>query len=360
MAILFNLTNLGPINKQKEVLFLTPMITVIIPAYNAEKTIDRCLNSVFAQDFEKLEIIFINDGSKDFTLDIAKRYENNNNLVIINQPNGGVARARWAGIAASRGEWLAFLDADDYMAPDMMSKMFSKAENTAADVVVCDWVRVSKNVSYSSQLYKGLEYKNENGEDAIERIIINNNNGSLWNKIYKRKLIINENIKKTVDIRYGEDKLLLFFTLLMAAKVAYITDALYYYVQNDGSVTQSLAAEHIKEGIMVDNLIFDFLNSSKNKKHKRIASLFYAKALLNNLRLLIQFKKTKQVETLRSHIKKELSCVSLFTVDKRNIRLIFDLFLFKMRIFYFVYLFWGKNILPHVLKYRISLAKKYD
>lgn len=111
-------------------------VSVIIPAYNAEKTIAKSIESVLNQKLKGIEIIVVNDGSTDKTYEVAKRYENSN-VEVLNKENGGVSTARNAGIDAADGEYIAFLDSDDYYDTDAITKMYDIAKESKLDIVSC-------------------------------------------------------------------------------------------------------------------------------------------------------------------------------------------------------------------------------
>lgn len=206
---------------------MNPKLSVIIPAYNSEGTLKRCLDSVFASDFlEDMEIIVVNDGSTDGTLEVARQYGDRPRYFIVNQPNRGETRARWSGICLSKSDCLGFVDADDYIAPDMFSKMYNRMAETGADMVVCGVYRVNEG-----KMTQTFRYDHDvafSREEAIERVILEKVNGYVWNKLYSKHLMARENYRRTFDVSYCGDLLLNHYVMQNVRKVAFLEEALYY------------------------------------------------------------------------------------------------------------------------------------
>lgn len=322
---------------------MNPKISVIIPAYNAEKTLRRCLDSVFASDFlESMEVILVNDGSKDGTLEVAEEYWKFPNFVLIDQPNGGVARARWSGISASRGEYLGFVDADDYIAPDMMSKMYSKIRSTMAQICICGFFLMQEEHAIETQDYEEIEI--EKNEASIKKIINNKLNSSLWNKIFDRKLIKEENLSKTVGISYGEDLLLLYFALRRAEIIAYLAERLYFYVANPDSVTNRPSVKSLKDRVFAHELLCKQMIDNEFPRLKTDSQRFYMKALTSTLRILAGKEPSSEAKILQKEICRRIKSIKLHEILalKKN-RITFDYFLICLNLFVFVYSFWESD-----------------
>lgn len=315
-------------------------ISVIIPAFNAEKTLRRCLDSVFASDFlESMEVILVNDGSKDGTLEVAEEYRKFPNFVLINQPNGGVALARWAGISASRGEYLGFVDADDYIAPDMMSKMYGRAMETGAEIVICGCYRVRGGEAYPFHMYEGLGV--EDSQEAIEKTIIRNRMGSLCNKVILRALIQDEDCIATKNIEYCEDMLLLFFALRKAKNVAYVDRGLYYYVDNPNSVTRNPSLKALNDLLYVYTCLYNSFAESANNQWRHSSLDFYINGLISILRHLNRVASSYEIAEAKSGIIDKLNQIGLKRIIKsKNKRTLFDYILIKTHVFGILYLIW--------------------
>lgn len=159
-------------------------VSIIVPVYNMEKYLNKCMDSLVNQTLEDIEIITINDGSKDSSLKILNEYKEKypNKVVIINQENQGISVARNNGINAATGKYIGFVDSDDYVKTDMFEKLYKKIEKTKSDIVICDYEKYFMNTE---------EFKYVNVVDYIkcdslysDTSIINNIDYSPWNKLF--------------------------------------------------------------------------------------------------------------------------------------------------------------------------------
>lgn len=170
-------------------------ISVIVPAYNIEEYIGKCIDSLANQTFNDIEIIIVNDGSKDNTEDVIKKriaeYPDKN-IILYTKENGGLSDARNFGISKATGEYIAFLDGDDYVEPDMFYEMNKKIEEYSYDVIACD-----VNCRYPD---KDMEIKSGIGSDKRKMTVkdkeelILNAYVVVWNKIYKRELFTKDKL----------------------------------------------------------------------------------------------------------------------------------------------------------------------
>ena len=172
-----------------------PLISIIVPVYNAEKYIERCLNSLINQTYNYIEILCIDDGSKDNSYNIIKEFKDKR-IKLLRQENAGPAKARNLGLKNSNGEYIMFCDADDYYEPNMCELMLETIIKQNVDFVICDTniidyynnkLRSSAETNYYKLRYKGY---NNLGRDELIKV-----NAVLWNKIYKKSIIDNGDIK---------------------------------------------------------------------------------------------------------------------------------------------------------------------
>ena len=156
-----------------------PKVSIIIPIYNAEQTLIKCLDSILHQTFDDFEIIAINDGSTDNSQRILYDYaDRDSRLIIINQPNGGVASARQAGIEAATGNYAIHVDPDDWIEPNMLEALINTAESTNSDMVICDYFSDSaKSTNYICQ------QPTSNDADTVLKELFQQLHGSCCNKL---------------------------------------------------------------------------------------------------------------------------------------------------------------------------------
>ena len=209
----------------------TPKVSVIIPVYNVEQYLRECLDSVVNQTLREIEIICVDDGSTDSSLDILKEYASKDKrITVIGQQNLHAGVARNAGLAVARGEYLSFLDSDDFFETNMFEKMYNKAIETSAEICTCH-VRIynmSKNTyeNCSWGLHDDLiPAKQPFAAKDIYEKIYQFNQGWVWDKIYK-KSFVQKNKVRFQSQRSSNDVFFCFCNLTLATKIIVIPDAL--------------------------------------------------------------------------------------------------------------------------------------
>ncbi len=220
---------------------MEPLISVIIPAYNAEKRLDRCLESVCSQDWENLEILVVDDGSRDNTGPIARKWEEKDPRVrFFHQANKGVASARNRALEEYRGEWVRFVDADDFLPQGSIRALYERAEKNDSDLVMAGyehqvgeiiktWNLASRDDTISCDEY--LVFLNKNANSFFC--------GVLWNKLFRRELIEAQQIRFISGLSYGEDFCFVCDYLRKARRVSFSRDVVYRYVRHAHSLTVS-------------------------------------------------------------------------------------------------------------------------
>lgn len=212
------------------------LVSVIVPVYKVEKYIYRCIESIINQTYIKLEVILVDDGSPDKCGEICDYYAKKDDRVkVIHKENGGLSDARNKGIDYASGEYIIFIDADDFIHPRMIEILFETIETEKSDVAVCDFLKVYDNEDitfrnigeYSKNLYTNIEaLENFYNSSKIQMLVA-------WNKLYKIDLFSN--------IRYPngkihEDEFTTYKVLYLANKIVYVDEKLYYYLQRAGSI----------------------------------------------------------------------------------------------------------------------------
>lgn len=217
----------------------TPLVSIIIPCFNCSKTIKRCLNSVVNQTYKNIEIIVVNDGSKDNTLSILKSFQSKDSrIVLINKTNTGVSESRNIGIKEAMGEYITFVDSDDYLDLKAIQKYINVINEYDVDLIISDFYRVLKNKKY----HKG-RIKNKMVFDAKEygEYMLNNPAdfyyGVLWNKLYKKSIIDKYKVNMPVKISWAEDFVFNLKYLKHVKSIYSINTPLYYYTKSDTSLT---------------------------------------------------------------------------------------------------------------------------
>lgn len=214
------------------------MFTVIVPVYNVEKYLAKCLDSIAMQIFKDFECIIVDDGSTDNSNIIIDKYVNNDQrFKVIHQRNMGVSAARNAALDIAKGDYITFVDADDYISNDFLEKFALKISSTNADVVICGLFKINK---YSIE---EKVFESENTEEIKNNVL-----GDLWpaypcNKCYKKYLF--KEIRFPVG-KFFEDLLTIPEVCLYAKKIVCIHNKLYYYnCQDTNSINKSITIEKL-------------------------------------------------------------------------------------------------------------------
>lgn len=210
------------------------LISVIVPIYNAETFIEKCIESIINQTYKELEIILINDGSTDMSKKICEKFEEKDPRVkLINQRNQGQNKARWKGIKSSNGDFITFVDADDWLELDVYENLIKNYIYEEADIYIGGFIKDFKDkfISYGRMNKKIYDDNNEAIVDIFNNEILS---WGLWDKLYRRDLF--NNILMVNEIKsHGEDLLLNYQLFKGAKKIIYLPIKGYHYVQHENS-----------------------------------------------------------------------------------------------------------------------------
>lgn len=223
-----------------------PKVSVIIPIFNAEKYLEKCIDSILTQEYSNLEIIIINDGSMDNSERICKDYcEIDERIMFLNQKNQGVSYTRNQGILKSSGEFIVFIDADDYIEKEYIKNMVNRM-NDEVDIVICNYNIVNKegnvtghNCEDRSKMIPVLDLFKNYWENYHKGYI-----NAPWNKLYKKAIIDKYNIKFPVDISMGEDGYFNIEYLKKCRKIYIYEEYLYNFRQHNSQTTKKLFKNH--------------------------------------------------------------------------------------------------------------------
>ena len=214
-----------------------PTISVIVPVYNAESYLSRCVESLLTQTYQDFEIILVNDGSTDSSGAICDEYaQKDDRIRVIHQSNSGVAAARQQGIDVAQGEYSIHVDPDDWIEPSTLEELHLKAVESNADMTICDFmVDYSERSDYASQDIEKCDAKH-----CLAQLMYGKIHGSLCNKLIRTQLYKEFNIRFIEGINHCEDYLICVQLFLRNIKIAYLPKALYHYDQicNNNSLTR--------------------------------------------------------------------------------------------------------------------------
>ena len=222
-------------------------ISIITPVFNVENCIEKCIRSIISQTSKDFELILVDDGSKDKSIEIANKLlaSSQVNYKIITQKNSGVSAARNNGIKAAVGKYIVFLDSDDYIDLRFVEKMYKKAEETQSDVVYCDYseVDIKGNILVKNRAQCVSSFIS--GEEAALGQLDDKINIGMRSAMYKASIINENNLSFDGNRKYAEDMVFIVKALLCAKKISSVTEILAFYVMWGAQVTSSVSLKHM-------------------------------------------------------------------------------------------------------------------
>lgn len=259
------------------------LISVIVPVYNVEDYIYKCVESILLQTYSNLEIVLVNDGSQDRSGEICDEFSRKDNrIIVIHKENGGLADARNAGLDKAKGDYISFIDSDDFIENDMYEKMITACELENADISVCGRFDIYDSEIESRFSFEGKEIWTN--KEAIRNLLTwNNIDSSACDKLYKKELF--HKIRFPFG-KYNEDIFMMVKILDQANKIVHIGKSKYYYNHRAGSITT----------MTFSNKNLDMLEASENVMNYTLdvypdlskeAENFYSKNLIYLLYTLL-------------------------------------------------------------------------
>lgn len=255
--------------------------SIIIPAYNAEEYIERCLDSVVNQLYDNYEIIVINDGSTDNTAEVIERKYlksgSERNIKLFTIKNAGVSNARNVGLREAKGEYVIFLDSDDWIQPESLITLYQNIISSNCDILILNYL-----INWGGgKIKKSSFIKKEeiiSSECAINYFVSGKISNSPWDKVFRRSIVFDNNLKFPKDIKMGEDAVFVAQFLLYAKKIRLIDMAIVNYMQNTAGVTKSPNVQHLYQLDLALQLIVD---SYSSKVDSNKLQLFYLCQMTN-------------------------------------------------------------------------------
>ena len=224
------------------------LISVIVPVYKVEKYLYKCVDSILAQTYTNLEIILVDDGSPDNCGKICDEYAvKDSRIIVIHQPNGGLSAARNAGLDIATGDFIGFVDSDDYIAPDMYEKLYNALKENDADLSICNFVYVDSNGNdlnlyppYSAKLYKGREIMHLFSERNYVCFV------TVWNRLYRKQLF--DNLRFEIG-KTNEDEFIAHKIFYRCNTIVFTENTFYYYLKREDSIMGSSVAINRSDGV---------------------------------------------------------------------------------------------------------------
>lgn len=219
-----------------------PLITIIVPVYNAEKYLERCIQSILSQTFSDFELVLVDDGSTDNSPSMCDCYmERDNRVHVVHQTNAGVSAARNKGIDAAKGEFISFIDADDWVEREMYQTLYDEASRKEADYVYCGYYREKDGCS-RPQEYVTFSPNNHlsNIRNHIDTWFI-----AVWSSIIRRIIVIQNKIKFNTRLAYNEDFNFMAKCLTAVQRISKVNQPLYHY--NEDNVSSALHKKKLRQ-----------------------------------------------------------------------------------------------------------------
>lgn len=244
--------------------YMEKLISVIVPIYNVEKYLSKCIDSILAQTYKNIEIILVDDESPDECSRICDEYKKREHRIkVIHKKNGGLSDARNAGLKIAMGDYIGFVDSDDYIDKDMYQVLIDNINSYDSDISACSVKKFYEDDDITKNKIENKDIYLFNGEEALKDLIEEGMlKQTVWNKLYKKDVI--EDIYFEVG-KIHEDEFWTYQIFGKSSKIVYTDEKLYYYLQRSGSIMDKQFSEQRLDGLEAR---YNRLNYIKQKYSK--------------------------------------------------------------------------------------------
>lgn len=294
-------------------------ISIIVPVYNCEKYIEKCIRSLINQTLKNIEIIFVNDGSTDNSEEIIKQYmKNDDRIKLINKINGGVSSARNLGISKSIGKYISFVDADDWCEKEMFKKLYDSAIKYNLDLTSTGYTVENEKGNIKNK-YGLEEFLKGDQEEEISNIMSNIELGYSVMKLYKKNIIDNNNIKFSETLNFGEDAIFVLDYIRNINSIGVVEGYHYHYVHYKGVSLSKKYVHNINEFIELfwkkeKEIYIKFPTYKIMRQNEGITEHIHSSIMriYNNYRVGCKLSKADKINTIKkilndNNVKKEIS-----------------------------------------------------
>jgi glycosyltransferase involved in cell wall biosynthesis len=290
---------------------MNPKISVVVPVFNSELHLQKCIDSICKQTYVNLEIIIVNDGSTDNSSVISDDLANKDNRIkVIHKKNEGVSVARNIGVELATGEYIGFVDSDDWLEQDAYEKIVDIIIEQRVEAVIFEYKIVHEDGNYKHNYYKKLNGFMTN-EKAIESVI-SPVSRFIWNKVFSKRLL--KDIEFDSTLFYGEDTLYAIQALSKAQLIFYLSEPLYNYFQSPSSVTRSEFNSKIFTGVTAFRKQMDFCKI-KYPTLVEVAQIALKNIIVNVLVMIIENDRDKEYQVLFKKLHSEFK-LNFFKIIK--------------------------------------------
>jgi len=319
---------------------MTDKVSIIIPVYNTnEEYLDECFKSINNQTYKNIEVIVVDDGSKEKTATYLDKYTKNYNYKIFHKKNEGVSVARNFGIEKATGDWLMFVDSDDFLDEKALETLINNSKSM--DIVIGGVKRTTINnvLNVESHIFEGEE------SDELIRSVFQAKSAKypyvdgLWGKIYRKDFWTSNNLELQKDLKYGEDATLNIEAYIKARRINFFSDILYYWRTNDESVTAKYNVKLMDEQEKVLNKMKEKFPEITGKIYKKEFISYISRTLKNvieNMYLSAETTKKEKRELLNKLISKPIykDCINSNLYNEVPIKRKIILILLKFKMFW--------------------------
>ncbi len=267
-------------------------VSVIIPMFNAEKYLDKCVICLNNQSYKDFEVIFVNDGSTDGTLSliISKSHKFEFSYKLISTENKGVASARNTGLEAAEGEYIVFIDADDYLEQDYLKDMYTSILLNNAECAVCGWKKVNEQQDILSVSYiPENRYINKSDKKTVlEQMEVGRFDPQIWCTMLKRDMLTHNQIRFTDGCRYGEDSEFIQKALLYSQSAVHTGTRGYYYVVRSSSCNKKKVGLQRLDSLHAFKRLLSYINEKGIIFDDRILTKMYTRKILYLVKCFIK------------------------------------------------------------------------
>ncbi|WP_053984383.1 glycosyltransferase family 2 protein [Niameybacter massiliensis] len=313
-----------------------PILSIIVPVYNVEKYLPKCIESILNQTFNDFEVILVDDGSTDKSGELCDDYQElDSRLQVIHQKNVGLGGARNVGISLSRGRYIGFVDSDDTIHPQMYTILLNEVEQSQSEIGICRYQCYAEGRPPKMLNISTYETREMQTEEALRQLL----KGQLYrhsvcNKVFKRELV------KTVLFPVGkiyEDNFFTYRAIAQAHKVKYVHLTLYYYLQREGSIVHRSFSEKNLEILNAGEDIIQFIN----KQYPNLqmdAECAYALRFFDIMNTLLVEENTDQVilQNLKQRIRKQKSSLKENTMLTKKQQILIQIFSYSPKVYMYI------------------------
>lgn len=295
------------------------LISIVVPAFNIEKYIERCIKSILAQTYSFIEVIVVDDGSVDNTAAIIDYIaEHDNRVKVVHKQNGGVSCARMDGIRKAAGEWIGFVDGDDFIEPNMFERLLQNALAYQADISHCGYQMIFPD-GHADYYYNTGCVEKQDKITALQELLSGEKiEPGLWNKLFHKRLFRSLLQKEALleNIEINEDLLMNYWLFKAADSVIYEDICPYHYILRKGSAATSKKKNHITDLLNVINIIKNDLD-----RNRLLYPIVYSRYMRILIGVSTQNQWKEEGRKARERLKEEIRCRELSNCNSKKLQL---------------------------------------